>query len=255
MIYIIGKSGNIGRSLADYFYSIEIDTTGIGRDDDLPEFREEDVIINCAQHGWEAHQSNEWGDMVRTNVMLPMELDKKRNGANIIHLSTGFELIPEMMKQGYALTKRMATEYLQGKAHIVYLYTVFGGLYDPPYRFIRSLINSAINGTKYTCTSPFSTRDFVHISRLMPLIETLSHSKEYQTVQFGTGYPRTLAQVVGTLEGIIGHTMGVEMKYVDAAYFRYAADEPYLKDDHFVRDLKKEHTDTYMRFLGNGGTL
>jgi len=173
--------------------------------------------------------------------MLPMEIERQRNGANLIHFASGFELIPTMMTSPYALTKRIASEMLEGKAHIVYLYTIFGGNYEPGFRFVGSLVRAAVNGLPYTCTAPFSTRDFVHIDHLLDLVGKLVTTKDYRSVQLGTGNARTLAQVVGTLEGIMGHSLSVKFMYVGADYFEYSATDPHLKHDTFIKDLTNEY--------------
>jgi nucleoside-diphosphate-sugar epimerase len=239
-VYVIGKSGYIGRSLMDYLADIDLEPIGIGRSDPLPEFTKDDTIINAACAGWRPEQRDDWRDTITSNVLLPMEIERKRNGANLIHFSTGAESIPEMLSSGYVLTKRIASEMLAGKAHIIYLYTIWGGQYEPSYRFMSSIIKAAITGEPYTVTSPFVTRDFVHIDRLTPLIGRLIGTKDYDTIQFGTGNARTLAQVIGTMDAIVPR-LDVSMQYVGADYFPYCADVPFLTRDTFAEDLRKEY--------------
>jgi nucleoside-diphosphate-sugar epimerase len=241
-VYVIGKSGYIGRSLMEYLTDIDLEPIGIGRSDPLPEFTTDDTIINAACAGWRPEQRDDWRDTITSNVLLPLEIERKRNGANLIHFSTGAESIPEMLSSGYVLTKRIASEMLTGKAHIVYLYTIWGGTHEPPYRFMASLLKAAASKEHLTVTSPFVTRDFVHIDRLMPLIGRLISTKDYRTIQFGTGNARTLAQVIGTLDAVVPG-LNVSMQYVGADYFPYCADVPFLTRDTFAEDLRKEYYD------------
>ncbi len=242
MIYIIGPKGMIGRSLSDYFDRQEVETKGIGRSDDVPTFCAADTVINCASAGWNPGQENDWQGAVESNILLPMEIERKRNGANLIHFCSGFELIPAMMDSCYALTKRITSESLEGKAHLVYLYTIFGGDYEPPWRFIGSLLKAVSLGKRYMVTTPFSTRDFVHVSRLCNFVSGLITHKDYRSWQFGTGHARTLANVVGVLEGILGRSLpNIEMGYVNSNYFEYRATQPCIPHDNFVFDLKTEY--------------
>jgi nucleoside-diphosphate-sugar epimerase len=134
----------------------------------------------------------------------------------------------------------VATRLLRGKAHIVYLYTIYGGKYDPPWRFMGTFLRAVRDYRPYKITTPFTTRDFVHIDRLCELAKELCSTKDYKTVDFGSGRARSLIEVFDNMRDLAEKPLdNVEFCWPGESEYDYCASEPYLKDT-FAQDLKRE---------------
>jgi nucleoside-diphosphate-sugar epimerase len=203
-VYIVGHGGYIGKSLMEYLQDREYPVRGIGRGTSMPMgFTYRDTVVNCACRGWKDGDEDPL-DIVDSNVVLPMNLEKRRNGAVMIHLSSGIELLqPEHF---YAATKAVASQMLQGRAHVLYLYTIFGGKHVQMKRFMSSMMQACARGEPYTIETPYHTRDFVHIDRLLTLIESLLFDREYKTMHVGAGKPTAMIDALRMLQGIAGNT-------------------------------------------------
>ena len=237
-IYVVGCNGYIGRSLTEYLENQQYNVRGIGRGTPMPRsFKFSDVIINCACRGWKDGDEDP-SDVIESNIILPLLLDKKRNGAVMIHLSSGIELLqPEHF---YAKTKGVATQYLTGKAHILYLYTIFGGKNVQMSRFMSSLMNACAKDKPYTIETPYHTRDFVHIDRLMELIESLLYERKYKTMHVGSGRPVAFIDAYRMLEAIAGREFeNVKINSTDKTSFLYYSPQKTLPDT-LYEDMKKE---------------
>jgi len=235
MIYVIGKSGYIGRSLLEYFG--EAEAVGIGRCDPWPEFGQNDCIVNCAAYGWNPGQDS-FEECIETNILLPLQLEKARNGAGMIYFASGMQKHrPEIP---YSLTKNVATRLLEGKAHILILYTVYGGKYDPPWRFMGTFLRAVRDEKPYTITTPFTTRDFVHIDRLCKTVQTLAYDRKHRTIDFGSGQARSLLEVYDEMRKLSEKSLSnVRMLFPETSEYDYCAEKPELPDT-FVEDLRLE---------------
>ena len=233
-IYIVGKSGYLGSSLMDYFGD---EAVGIGRADAIPDFTSSDTLVNCTGYGWNPGQEDVT-EAVATNILLPMQLDVIRNGANLIHFASGMQRErPDLL---YSLTKNVATRYLQGKAHIIILYTVYGGKHDPPWRFMGTFLRAAKHGKPYVITTPETTRDFVHIDRLCQTVDELIHDKNYRCIDFGCGKARRLMDVYWHIVDRFNLDLpNVHFQYPKSTPITYCAEKPYLPD-YFEEDIAKE---------------
>ena len=235
-LIIIGSKGYIGSNLLTHFAN-GYDTYGIGRFDKWPEFTSKDTIINCAASGWAPGRDNVW-EAVVDNVLLVKRIMDVRNGANLIQFCSGFE--SARPTHPYSRTKGIASDLLRGSAHLVYLYTVFGGHSQQMWRFIPSLLDACATGKPYTITTPYTSRDFVHIRHLFNLVERLITHRNYGETQLGTGNARRLIDVYSILVGSVGKSFpNVSVNIDDKTAFDYRADNPAV-DDTFPEDLKRE---------------
>jgi nucleoside-diphosphate-sugar epimerase len=236
MIYIIGSKGYLGASLLDHFGD---EAKGIGRADPIHEFGPNDTVINCAAYGWVPGQEDV-EEAIRSNIELPMLLEKNRNGANLIYFASGMQR--ERPDTLYALTKNVTCRLLEGKAHIVTLYTIYGGKHEPKHRFMGTFLRACKHGTPYVITTPEATRDFVHIDRLSWLMDCLVGSKNYGNIDFGCGLARSLSDVY---KHVLFNMLGcgpnnVRFQYPKRGkYPPYCAQSPYLAD-YFPDDMQKE---------------
>lgn len=237
MIYIIGARGYIGASLMDYFGD---EAVGVGRADKFPTFKPEDTIINCSSYGWIPGQEDV-EEAIKTNIDLPRKLEKIRNGATMIWFGSGMQRArPDNI---YSLTKNVAAKVLEGKAHRITLYTIYGGKWEPRHRFMGTFLKAAKYGTPYIITTPSTTRDFVHIDRLLDTIKGLIGDKSYQDIDFGCGKPRGLSSVCYYVEENLAGKPLDNVKYkfpqLDDGLEEYGAIRPHLAD-YFDEDIKKE---------------
>ena len=237
MIYVIGSRGYIGASLCDYFGDEAI---GIGRADKFPAFTPQDTIINTASYGWVPGQED-IEEAINTNIDLPRKLEQIRNGATLIWFASGMQRArPELP---YSLTKNVTEKLLRGKAHVITLYTIYGGKREPKHRFLGTFLKAAKYGTPYIITTPSTTRDFVHIDRLFETIKSLVGNKNYENIDLGCGKPRSLSGVCYHVEENLANKPLDNVKYkfpqLDDGLEEYGALRPYLAD-YFDEDIKKE---------------
>lgn len=237
-VYITGYKGYIGASLAEYLAEREYDVRGIGRGHRLPTtFGYRDVIVNCACSGWKDGDEDPV-DLVESNIVLPLEIDKRRNGAVMIHMSSGIEDLQPL--HPYARTKGVATHMLRNKAHVLRLYAVFGGKHVQMTRFMSSLMQACKDHAPYVIRTPNHTRDFVHIDRLMNLVENLMENRAYSTLDVGCGRPISFLEAFETLKKVSGRNFqNVEIDGSDDSEMMYRAMDPCLPDT-FEADVAKE---------------
>jgi len=238
-VYVVGYGGYIGKTLYEYLSNKEYEVKGIGRGTPYPMgFKFSDVIINCAARGWKDGDEDPT-EIVASNIALPIALDRRSNGALMIHLSSGIELV-QPGGSFYAKTKSVASDYLRGKAHILYLYTVFGGKHVQMSRFMTSMIKACAKGEKFTIRTPLHTRDFVHIDHLMVLIESLMKDRHYRTMHVGTGKPVSFIDAYRRLVGIAGREFAnVDIDGTDLSSFMYYSPEKTVADT-LTYDMKRE---------------
>ena len=237
-VYIVGCNGYIGRSVKEYLEEREYPVKGIGRGNALPMgFNYRDVVINCAAKGWKDGDEDPI-EVADTNVVLPMELEKRRNGAVMIHLSSGIELVQP--GHFYAATKAVASQMLKGRAHVLYLYTIFGGKHVQMKRFMSSLMQACAKDEPYCLETPYHTRDFIHIDRLLTLIESLIYDREYKTLHVGSGRPTAMVDAYRMLREIAGKRFpNVTVNAADRTSFIYYSPEETLPDT-LYEDMAKE---------------
>jgi nucleoside-diphosphate-sugar epimerase len=200
-------------------------------------FTYRDVVINCAAKGWKDGDEDPV-EVAESNVLLPMELERRRNGAVMIHLSSGIELVQP--GHFYAATKAVASQMLKGRAHVLYLYTIFGGKHIQMKRFMSSLITACAKDEPYYIETPYHTRDFVHIDRLLALIESLLEDREYKTMHVGSGRPTAMVDAYRMLEHIADKRFpNVTVNAADRTSFLYYSPEKTLPDT-LYEDVKRE---------------
>ena len=238
-IYVIGHRGYIGRSLYEYLENKGYDVRGIGRGHELQMgFKHTDVVVNCACAGWMDGTEDDKRGIIESNIILPMRLHDRSNGAVLIHLSSGIEDVQPL--HFYSRTKGVASELLKGKAHVLYLYAVYGNQYCQPSRFMGSLMRACKDGTPYTIHTPMHTRDFVHIDTLLELIEGLLEDREFKTLHVGSGVPVRFVDALAHLESIAGKVFpNISVDMEEQSHFRYCAPEPCLQYT-LREDMKKE---------------
>lgn len=237
-VYIVGYGGYIGKSLTEYFTERDYEVKCIGRGTPFPPgFNYRDVIINCACAGWKDGDTDPM-EVAKSNIVLPMELHRRRNGAVLIHLSSGIEEVQP--RHPYAMTKGVASWLMSGVAHVLYLYTIWGGRHVQMTRYMSSLMKACVDGTPYTISTPNHTRDFVHIDTLCPLIEELMYDRDYRILQVGSGRPIALIEAFDTLRRVAGKDFSnVSVDWSDSSEMLYRALHPCLADT-FEADVRKE---------------
>ncbi len=238
MIYIVGYGGYIGKSLYEYLSEREYPVRGIGRGTPLPMgFTYRDTVINCACRGWKDGDEDPF-EIAESNIVLPMLLNKRRNGAVMIHLSSGIEEVQP--RHPYAMTKGVASWMMAGIAHVLFLYTVWGGKHVQMTRYMSSLFEACKENKPYTITTPNHTRDFVHIDTLCALIEELLNDRDYKIRQVGSGRAISLLTAFERLKEVTGRQFpNVRVDYTDDTEMLYRALHPCLPDT-FEADLAKE---------------
>ena len=164
MIYIIGSNGYIGSNLMREFPS----AIGITRDTKWPEFREDDVVINCASYFWR-DKVLDLSRLYNTNYGIPSVLSK--TNAFIIHLTS--TAAHAFNKDIVWSEKKRGDDLLRGKAHIIYLPTVYGGINQHKHMFMTALLDHIQIGAPLTLECPKDTRDIVHISVLIKTIKQI----------------------------------------------------------------------------------
>lgn len=237
MIYIVGKNGYIGKTLVDHFGT---KCRGIGRGDRWAEFCREDTIINCASAGWPERMQNPL-DVIESNILMPLTLHAQANGATLIQFGSGIEFSANESDSLYAATKHVSSVALQGKAHVVYLYTVWGGKHEPEYRFMRRLFDAARGGEEFHIENPHITRELTHIRHLIPFIEGLVGDKSPKTIHFAAGRDLHLYEMARSLSDVSGWRgcrFDFSADHKTAKRYRCVG-EPSLKDT-FEEDVKFE---------------
>lgn len=222
MIHVIDKNGYIASNLILYLTAKGHDVMGYGRMDAKPLGG---TIINTACYGALVGQDNV-REAVSTNFDLPVEL--VQNADKLIHLSSSSEMfVPDTV---YAKSKALASEYLEGKATLVYLYTAWGGINEHDHMFMTQLLKAKRENKPFHLSTPYATRDFVHISHICRGIEQLL-DKPVTTHHFGMGRARYMQDVADLV--------GVEYtKDLNYNKFPWRAKDPYFSDT-FESDLKE----------------
>jgi len=236
MIYIIGR-GTLGSSLAEYFADRGIDMVTIGRKDNWPEFREEDTIINTAVSGFYGGEGNVV-QTVKDNFVLPVSLYENSNGANMISFGSWFEEVAPF--RNYSRSKGLATSFLEGKAHVCMLSTVWGSRHDPSTKFMPTFLEACSKDKKYIITHPSRRRDFIHIDQFCPAIEALAKHRKYAKRYFSTGVLRSFSTVYGELCAVAGRQFP-KVRFVNdmSTDYDWHVPEPFFEDT-FREDLERE---------------
>jgi nucleoside-diphosphate-sugar epimerase len=164
-------------------------------------------------------------------------LHKRLGRAVMIHFSSGIELV--LNDTVYSRTKAVASEYLIGGAHVLYLYAVYGGPYAQPSRFLPSLMKAVKSGTPYTIVTPNHTRDFVHIDRVCGVVESLMDDKDFKTLQLGSGRATSFIEAAELVGRISCDLSMLSINTDDLSRVFYAATNPALRDTLF-EDLQAE---------------
>jgi nucleoside-diphosphate-sugar epimerase len=217
-VCVVGERGYIGSNLVQYLQRKEY---RISDDWDV------DCIVNCAQHGAKPGQ-DDLEKMVWSNILLPIECVKK---AKLIHISSSSEIFqPDTL---YSRTKSLATDYLRGKATLVYIYTAFGGASQHEHMFMTQLLKAKKEGKMFQVETPYATRDFVHIKRICEGIEKLLH-EPIQEVHFGHGKARRMFSVAKRVMDYKYEWSGGQGEQPE-----WKAANPHLTDT-FEEDLQEE---------------
>jgi nucleoside-diphosphate-sugar epimerase len=166
--------------------------------------------------------------MVWSNILLPMECVKK---AKLIHLSSSSEIFQP--NTPYSRTKSLATDYLRGKATLVYIYTAYGGINQHEHMFMTQLLKAKKEHKMFQVETPYATRDFVHIKRICEGIEKLIH-EPIQEVHFGHGKARRMFSVAKKVMDYKYEWSGGQGEQPE-----WKAANPYFTDT-FEEDLQEE---------------
>ena len=165
MIYIIGSNGYIGSNLMQALP----DAIGITRGTSWPDFERDDWIINAASYFWHGKPCDV-ADAWNTNNLIPSKLVYA--DANVIQLtSTAADKYHEV--DPVWSHKKEGDDKLLGKAHIIILPTIYGGINQHPHMFMTALLAHIKHGTPFELTTPKAKRDFVHISELITCIKDI----------------------------------------------------------------------------------
>mgnify|MGYP003393852224 CR=1 FL=1 len=236
MIYIVG-SGFLGSTLADYFSDRGYDMHVINRYDPYHKLNESDSIINCAASGYR-RKVYDPKQTITDNLLLPILLRERSNGANMIHFGSWTEECAP--KSDYSHSKALATSFLEGKAHVCMTCSVWGGPYESPEKFMGTFLKACATGAPYTITHPFRRRDFVHIDTFCPAIEALTKHKDYAKRYFATGRLRSFWSVYVELCNMTGKQFP-NVQFVDdmSANYDWWVEKPEFEDT-FRDDLARE---------------
>ena len=229
MIYVIGKNGYIASNLILYLQSKGHEVMGYGREDNYFHGNDEDICINCMQYGGILGQ-DDVEKMVYSNILNPIKLPYVYR-TKLIHLSSSSEIFQP--HTAYARTKSLASDYLRGKATLIYIYTAYGGINQHEHMFMTQLLKAKKEHKMFQVETPYATRDFVHIKRICEGIEKLIH-EPIQEVHFGHGKARRMVDVARMV-------MGEKYEWPEGNYtqFDWKAANPHLPDT-FEEDLQEE---------------
>ena len=182
-ICVVGERGYIGSNLVPYLQS-----KGHEVGNKFPD--EIECIVNCAQYGSKPVQHN-LRKMIQSNTVLPMQIcDFKYK--RMIHLASSSEIFqPETL---YSKTKSLATAYIRGKATVVYIYTAWGGINQHEHTFMAALLKAKRDNGVLNITTPYATRDYVHIKHICRGIEELI-DKPIGDYHFGIGKARRMIDI------------------------------------------------------------
>lgn len=239
MIYVIGKNGYIASNLIPYLLDKGHEVTGIGNEKYylFVNDQNKDVVINCASYGVNPGQDSLMS-MVESNFYVPYKIQDLNTRSKFIHLSSSSEIFQP--HTAYARTKSLASDYLRGKATLCYIYTAWGGVRQHEHTFMTALLKAKRTNQKFTVSTPYATRDFVHVKRICEGIERLL-SEPVQEVHFGHGKARKMIDVAMSVLGN-SHVLlpeWLKLSKVPVAETNWKADNPYLPDT-FQEDLEAE---------------
>ena len=220
-ICVVGGRGYIGSNLVPYLQS-----KGHEVGHEFPE--EIDCIINCAQHGSKPGQDN-IRRMVGDNALLPMQILGFKY-KKLIHLSSSSEIFQP--HTAYARTKSLASDYLRGKATLCYIYTAWGGINQHEHTFMAALLKAKRTNQVFSVSTPFATRDFVHIKHICRGIEELI-AKPIGEYHFGIGKARRMIDIADLAK--VDYTS----PHSNFIQWDWKAANPYFSDT-FEEDLKGE---------------
>ena len=221
-VCIVGERGYIGSNLTRYLLSK-------GHEVSDKQTGEIDCIINCAGYGTKPGQ-DDLQNMIYTNSIFPIQM-QKFNYKHMIHLASSSEIFQP--HSYYSRTKSLATDYLRGKATLIYIYTAYGGINQHEHMFMTQLLKAKKEHKMFQVETPYATRDFVHIKRICEGIEKLIH-EPIQEVHFGHGKARRMVDVARMV-------MGEKYEWPEGNYtqFDWKAANPHLPDT-FEEDLQEE---------------
>jgi len=164
MIYVIGSNGYIGSNLMREFPS----AIGITRDTTWPEFNEDDVVINCASFNPKT-MGYDICEIVSTNAWIPKQfIDTPAMMIQLTSIATKIDRDNDVW-----YWKSKGDEYLRGKAHLLILPTIYGGINQHKHMFMTALLDHIQIGAPLTLECPKETRDIVHISVLIKTIKQI----------------------------------------------------------------------------------
>ena len=164
MINVIGSNGYIGSNLMREFPR----AVGITRDTTWPTFDRDDWVINAASYFWHGKPldlNRAWN----TNYDIPSRL--LETDANVIHLTS--EAAEVRIDDPVWQAKKQGDDLLIGKAHILIIPTLYGGINQHKHMFMTALLDHIRHGTPFTLTTPNLYRDFVHIGELITIIRDI----------------------------------------------------------------------------------
>lgn len=162
MVYVIGCKGYIGANLMKQYPA----AVGIARGDEWPAFERDDWVINAASYFWHDMPFDR-GRAESTNLGIPKRL--LEYDCNIIQLTStaaeerGGELCWQYKKAG--------DDLLLGKAHILILPTIYGGIQQHEHMFMTALLDE-FRGP-FVLETPDAMRDFVHIVNVKACIYSI----------------------------------------------------------------------------------
>lgn len=221
-VCVVGERGYIGSNLVKHLLMRRHTVTHRQEEHGI------DCIVNCAGYGVRPGQDS-IELMIENNINLPIRMSKfgyKR----MIQLCSSSEIFDP--STAYARTKSLASDYLRGKATLVYIYTAWGGLTQHEHTFMAALLKAKRDGTLFHLSTPYATRDFVHIKHICRGIEELI-DKPIGDYHFSSGHARTMLEVATIA------SMPYTFKDIGRNKYYFHSANPYFPDT-FEEDLQEE---------------
>jgi len=234
MIYVCGASGYIGSNLLAMYP----ECVGLERGY-IPETVKGDCVINLAAYGH--HPGQEDVDtMVKVNTLWPIKLwERLHPNARMVQGCSSSER--DDPNTQYSRSKSLATKFLTGKAILAWIYTPFGGINEPPHRFMSALLKTAREGGTFHVEHPGAMRDLIHVSHVCKGLYRLATEEIIPSeAHLGSGqnqFHDSVAIRAAKISGKMTVTRGLPGRGKQL----FPAPNPYVNCD-FVEDLRREIT-------------
>jgi len=186
-----------------------------------------DVVVHLATCFLSSHTMERIDDLVQANITFPTKLLEAmaahgvrrfiNTGTYAEHFNCNPDYDPVTL---YAATKKAFEDILRYYVNAVHLSHIKVTLYDTygpddtRRKILNILLDAVRQGQKIDMTPGHQLMDLVHIDDVVRAFELATdyistHDRVDSAVEIGSGSPRTLREIVGVVEGILGRSIDV----------------------------------------------